>query len=126
MIKHGIKSKFKTQAADKSIKRKEKADNYSISRMRMLERAKALAEKKYSVAEIARICQREGLWNSRKGAPFSEHSVRYTLQKEGIKTRPRHRPAPPQDRLKAIFTRSLKNMGFSQGEIEAELKSLIK
>ena len=92
----------------------------------MLERARYLASKKYSVAQIARICQREGLWNSRKMAPFSEHSVRYTLQKEGIKTRPKHKPAPSSDQLRELFTVSLKNMGFSQEEIEAELKILIK
>ena len=106
--------------------KKSKAQEYQLSLNQMLERAKDLADENHSVALITKICESEGLWNSNKNAPFSEHSIRYHLNKKGIKTRPRAKPAPSSDHLRELFTRSLKNMGFSPREIEAELKSLIK
>ena len=126
MVKHGIKNKFKSQAAQKTIKKEKRERAYQACLDQMLERAEALAAENHSVNSITKICKREGLWNKNKQAPFSEHSIRYHLKKKGIKTKPRHKPAPSSDHLRELFTRSLKNMGFSPREIEAELKSLIK
>jgi len=108
-----------------NIKVNPKLANAKNPPTQLIERARELAKLKYSVAKIVSICEQEGILSPRTGRPFSYYSVKYWLDKHGIKGPSKHESKTNEEFLKYIFTRSLQEMGMKPDQIERELKELL-
>lgn len=91
----------------------------------LLKRGKELAAEGKNVAEIASICESEGILHPRTNQPFTYKSVVYWLNKFNIKSGRARGAYLKEQALKKIYTNSLREMGFDEEQIKKELKGLL-
>lgn len=95
----------------------------------MLERAKQLKEQGLNAYQITEIVAEEGLWNSKKKEPFTVKMVKYwiTRRLKPSQITPEHIEERQVNReiLRELYTKSLKDLRFTDEEIEEELKVLL-
>ena len=129
MEKKGIKNRFKSSPEEKRETRRQREAAYQDSINNMLERAKQLKEQGLNAYQITEIVAEEGLWNSKKKEPFTVKMVRYwiTRRLKPSQITPEHIEERQVNReiLRELYTKSLKDLRFTDEEIEKELKVLL-
>jgi hypothetical protein len=98
--------------------------------MNLIERTRQLRDKGLTFKEIINTCEREGLLDSSK---MSIQALKYRFYKKYPSYKTSHEPflsfnVKPKYReeVRAAFRRGLKDMGYTEREIKAEIKRLLK